>query len=42
MKMLSGDYNVKICENSVAKFNNKAIDLSYWVAMEPDSTYNGG
>ena len=40
MKMLSGDYNVEICKNSVAKFGNKAIDLSYWVAMEPDSTYN--
>lgn len=40
MKMLSGDYNVEICKNSVAKFSNKAIDLSYWVAMEPDSTYN--
>jgi hypothetical protein len=40
MKMLSGDYNVEICKNSVAKFNNKAVDLSYWVAMEPDSTYN--
>tara|TARA_Y100000034_G_scaffold65347_1_gene78996 strand:- start:139 stop:828 length:690 start_codon:yes stop_codon:yes gene_type:complete len=40
MKMLSGDYNIEICKNSVAKFNNKAIDLSYWVAMEPDSTYN--
>lgn len=41
MKMLSGDYNVEICKNSVAKFNNQAIDVSYWVAMEPDSTYNG-
>ena len=40
MKMLSGDYNVEICKNSVAKFNNQSIDVSYWVAMEPDSTYN--
>ena len=40
MKMLSGDYEVEICKNSVAKFNNKTVDLSYWVAMEPDSTYN--
>ncbi len=40
MKMLSGDYDVKICKNSVAKFTNKNKDLKYWVAMEPDSTYN--
>jgi hypothetical protein len=39
LKMLSGDYNVEICENSVAKFVNQNRDLTYWVAMEPDSNY---
>ena len=39
LKMLTGDYNVEICENSVAKFSNKNRDLSYWIAMEPDSHY---
>ena len=42
LKMLSGDYNVDICKNSVAKFVNKNKDLTYWVAMEPDSTYDEG
>jgi hypothetical protein len=42
LKMLSGDYNVEICKNSVAKFTNKNKDLKYWVAMEPDSIYNEG
>ena len=39
LKMLTGDYDVEICENSVAKFVNKNRDISYWVAMEPDSYY---
>ena len=39
LKMLTGDYEVEICENSVAKFSNKNRDLSYWIAMEPDSYY---
>jgi len=39
LKMMSGDYNVEICENSVAKFVNESSDLTYWVAMEPDSHY---
>lgn len=39
LKMLAGDYDVEICENSVAKFSGSSKDLTYWVAMEPDSTY---
>ena len=41
LKMLTGDYDVEICQNSVACFTNKNIDLKYWIAMEPDSNYNG-
>ena len=41
MKMISGDYEVNICENRVAQFCNKSIDVKYWVAMEPDSSYKG-
>ena len=39
LKMLPGSYELEICENSVAKFINKNLDLSYWIAMEPDSHY---
>jgi len=42
LKMLVGDYNLQICENSVAKFENRNFDLTYWIAMEPDSTYKAG
>ena len=40
LKMLIGDYDIEICENSVAKFTNKNRSLKYWVAMEPCSKYN--
>lgn len=40
LKMLTGDYDIEICENSVAKFTNKNRSLKYWVAMEPCSKYN--
>jgi hypothetical protein len=39
LKMLVGDYNLQICENSVAKFESRNLDLTYWIAMEPDSSY---
>mgnify|MGYP003123973357 CR=1 FL=1 len=39
LKMLVGDYNLQICENSVAKFESRNLDLTYWIAMEPDSNY---
>ena len=42
LKMLVGDYNLQICENSVAKFENRNLDLTYWIAMEPDSFYKAG
>ena len=41
MKMLPGDYRVDIAQNSVAQFSNQNINLRYWIAMEPDSSYKG-
>ena len=41
LKMLSGDYNVKIAKSSVAEFSHKTLDLKYWIALESDSSYGG-
>jgi hypothetical protein len=41
LKMLSGDYTVEITEKIVSKFTHTTLDLSYWIALEPDSKYNG-
>jgi hypothetical protein len=41
MKMLSGDYSVKIAQSSVSQFSHKTLDLTYWIALESDSSYGG-
>jgi hypothetical protein len=41
LKLLPGDYNVEITEKIVSKFTHEVFDLSYWIALEPDSKYNG-
>ena len=41
MKMLSGDYSVKIAQSSVSQFCHKTLDLTYWIALESDSSYGG-
>ena len=39
LKMLPGDYDVEICRSVVSKFSNTNCDLVYYIALEPDSTY---
>lgn len=41
LKVLSGDYRVEITERVVSKFTHKNLDLSYFIALESDSSYNG-
>ena len=41
LKMLGGDYHVEITERVVSRFTHKNLDLSYCIALEADSTYNG-
>ena len=38
-KMIPGDYSVKICAQGYSKFNHKEAQLSYFVALEADSSY---
>lgn len=39
LKMLPGDYDIEICRSVVSKFSDKSCDLVYYIALEPDSTY---
>lgn len=41
LKMIAGDYDVKITDKVVSQFDNKNLDLNYWIALESDSTYQG-
>jgi len=39
IKIIPGTYNVIVSEKLLAKFDNKNYNLSYWIALEPDSTF---
>ena len=39
LKMVAGDYDVFISSQGISHFKNKAENLEYWIALEPDSTY---
>jgi len=41
LKLIYGDYSVEITEKIVSKFTHETLNLSYWIALEPDSKYNG-
>ena len=41
LKFMPGSYDVELCESKVAMFSHKNADLKYYVALEPDSKYEG-
>lgn len=40
LQFYPGSYDVVISKQNISKFSHKNLDLNYWVAMEPDSTFN--
>ena len=40
LKLMSGDYDVIISSKNLAYFTNHGRPVSYFIAMEPDSTFN--
>ena len=41
LKMLPGDYDVKITDKVISQFKRVNDDLTYWIALESDSRYGG-
>jgi len=41
MKMLPGDYNIEISKKMVSQMKNQNADLTYWIALESNSRYEG-
>ena len=39
-KIVSGAYNVVVSQKLLSQFTNTKHNLSYWIALEPDSTFN--
>ena len=41
IKVLPGTYEVVVSQKLLSKFENKNYDLTYYIALEPDSTFGG-
>ena len=39
IKIIPGTYDVVVSEKLLSKFSNERYNLSYWIALEPDSTF---
>tara|TARA_Y100000034_G_C6785531_1_gene351367 strand:- start:75 stop:749 length:675 start_codon:yes stop_codon:yes gene_type:complete len=39
IKVIRGNYTVKISSKGISHFTNNDIPVEYWIALEPDSTY---
>ena len=40
LKLLPGDYKVQVSSKGISYFTHKNLDVSYFIALEPESTYN--
>ena len=40
LKLLSGSYNVAVSSKKISHFVNSKVDIHYWIALEPESTYD--
>lgn len=40
LKVLEGSYAVQVSSKGISHFQNKDIDLEYFIALEPDSKFN--
>ena len=41
LKLLSGTYNVEVSSKNISYFKNTNVDIEYWIALEPESKYDG-
>ena len=40
IKLLPGPYNVEVSSKKISKFTNSNVDVSYFIALEPESSYD--
>ena len=40
IKIIPGAYDVVVSQKLLSKFTNESLDLKYFIALEPDSTFN--
>ena len=40
LKLMSGTYDVAVSSKKISHFQNSNVDIHYWIALEPESTYD--
>ena len=40
LKLLPGNYNVQVSSKGISYFKHQTFDVSYFIALEPESTYS--
>ncbi len=41
LKVMLGAYDVEVSSKKISHFTNTKLGVQYWIALEPESTYNG-
>ena len=41
LRLLPATYDVKVSSKNISHFKNTNVDIEYWIALEPESKYNG-
>ena len=40
LKLLPGSYSVEVSSKNISRFSNSNVDVSYFIALEPESSYD--
>ena len=40
LKLIPGSYDVKVSSKKISHFTNNKMGVQYWIALEPESSYN--
>lgn len=40
LKLIAGDYSVRVSNKNISEFKNNNSDIRYWISLELDSTWN--
>ena len=41
LKLMPGSYDVEVSSKKISHFTSTKLGVQYWIAMEPESSYNG-
>ena len=41
LRLLPATYDVEVSSKNISHFKNTNVDIEYWIALEPESKYNG-